>query len=274
VGLLQAFVLGIVQGLTEFLPISSSGHLVVVPFIFGWDEPTLAFTVAAHVGTLIAVIVVFSSEVRQVVRTVLGWKHALVAERAIVRFLAIGTVPAVVVGVVFELIYQDKIEMTFERPVLASFLLGVTAWWLMSTETKVAHREVPGRLEQDLQTADAGWIGVAQAVAILPGISRSGATIAAGMRLGFAREAAARFSFLLAIPAILGATVLSLPDIVDQGLSGSGPAFVIGLMTSFGSGFLAIRWFLRLVARRDMKPFGTYLMLMMVAGLLTSLARG
>jgi len=274
VGLLQAFVLGIVQGLTEFLPISSSGHLVLVPFLFGWDEPTLAFVVAAHIGTLIAVIVVFWDEVKLVVQTVLKWKHALEVERAVVRFLAIGTVPAVVVGVVFELIYRDKIEMTFERPVLASFLLGVTAWWLMSTEANVAHREVPGRIARDMLPADAGWIGVAQAVAILPGISRSGATIAAGMRLGFARDAAARFSFLLAIPAILGATILSLPDIVDQGLSGSGPAFVIGLVTSAGSGFIAIRWFLRLVARRDMKPFGTYLVLMMVAGLLTALARG
>ncbi len=268
--LLHAFVLGIVQGLTEFLPISSTGHLTIVPFIIGWDEPTLAFDVAVHAGTLIAVMVLFRAEVALVIRTIVGWSSAGDASKTLVRLLAIGTVPAVVVGVALE----GPIEDVFQRPVLVSFLLGLTGYWLLSTETHVERRDGPDRAGEEMNDRDAVGIGIAQAAAILPGISRSGATIATGMRLGLSRSVATRFSFLLAVPIILGATLVQIPDLVSEGVAGSGPAFLIGAATSAIAGSWAIRWFLGLVQRRTLRGFGAYLMLAMIAGLVTALARG
>ena len=268
--ILLALLLGILQGLTEFLPISSSGHLVLVPFILGVQEPTLAFGVAVHVGTLIAVIRVFRDEVGAVIRTVLGWSRAAYPEKELVRRLAIASVPAAIVGAAL----NGPIEDAFQRPVLVSVLLGVTGFILLSIETRAAGREEPPREGDEMSTKDAVAMGVGQAFAILPGISRSGATIAAGMRMGLSRRAAARFSFLLAIPIIIGATIVSIPDLLNEGFAGSGPAFVIGVVAAAISGAWAIRWFLGLVERRTLRPFGTYLIFAMVAGLLTALARG
>ena len=270
VSLLHAFILGIVQGLTEFLPISSSGHLTLVPFIIGWDEPTLAFGVAVHLGTLVAVVALFREEVALVVRTIVGWSAAGDASKTLVRLLAVGTIPAVIVGVALE----GPIGDVFERPVLVSILLGVTGYWLLSTETFAEKRQEGARTGDQMGDRDALGMGIAQAVAILPGISRSGATIGAGMRLGLSRAAATRFAFLLAIPIILGAGLAQLPDLLDEGLSGSGPAFLVGMATSALAGWWAIRWFLGIVERRTLRGFGTYLILAMVAGLVTALARG
>jgi undecaprenyl-diphosphatase len=270
VSLLHAFILGIVQGLTEFLPISSSGHITLVPFMLGFPEPTLAFAVAVHLGTLAAVVYVFQDDVRVLVRTLTRWSEASEPNRLLVRLLGVATIPAVIAGVRFE----AAISASLDKPVLVAFLLGITGYWLMSTETKIELREEPLRSGDDLSMKDALGIGVAQAVAILPGISRSGATIGAGMRMGLSRSVAARFSFLMSIPVILGATVFQMKDVVGQGMSGSGPAFVIGAVTSAVSGTIAIRWFLRLVQARSLRPFGVYLSFAMIAGLLTALARG
>lgn len=269
--LFQAFVLGIVQGLTEFIPVSSDGHLTLVPFMLGWSEPGLAFTVALHIGTLIAVVVYFRAEVMVLARTLFGWGKASQTERKLLVLLAIGSVPAALVG----LLFNSTIEESFERPVLAALLLGVTGFVLLSTETKVAHREgEPQRTVDDVTQRDAAIIGVAQATALLPGISRSGMTISAGMRLGLEREQAARFSFLLAIPITIGAILLELPDMADHiSATGAGAVF-IGVVASAVSGFAAISWLLGLLRRRDMRPFGTYLVFAMIAGFLAALARG
>lgn len=267
---IQALILGLVQGLTEFLPVSSSGHLTLVPFIFGWDEPTLAFVVAVHLGTLMAVTFIFRAEVALLMRTALSWKTADERARRMFRLVAIATVPAAVVGVVFE----HAISTAFERPVIVSLLLGVTGYVLMSTETHVDAVEGEPRGEHLIDTGDAAVIGVAQAISILPGISRSGSTIAAGMRRGLSRPTAARFSFLMSVPIIFGAVLAQIPDMLKQGSGGQAGAFLIGIVTSAVSGFLAIRWFINVIGRRGLRPFGFYCVAVMVAGLITALARG
>jgi undecaprenyl-diphosphatase len=268
VSLLQALVLGLVQGLTEFLPISSSGHLVLVPFIVGWPEPSVAFVVATHVGTLAAVVWVFRSRLAELLRALAGGPDRE-PDRRLLLLLVLGTLPAALVGVAL----ASRIEGAFERPVLASFLLGATGWALLSVES-AAERRTDWRDESTLTPADAGVVGVAQAVAVLPGISRSGSTIAAGMARGLTREAAARFSFLLSIPVIVGATAVKLPDMVREGASGHAGAILLGVATSAVTGVVAIRAMLGVVARRGMRPFGVYCLLAMTAGLITALARG
>ncbi len=266
--LFQAFVLGIVQGATEFLPISSSGHLVLVPFIAGWPEPSVAFIVAVHLGTILSVLWVFRERILELLRALFGRGSA--EDRRFVGLLAIGTVPAAVIGAVF----SDRIDTTFERPVIVSFLLAGTAWILFSTETAFEESKKTPHEEREVTPLDAGLVGVAQAVAILPGISRSGSTIGAGMLRALTREAAARFSFLLAIPIILGATIVKLPDMARQGASGSGGAIVLGVITSAIVGVVSIRALLAFVARRGFRPFAVYCLLAATAGLLTALARG
>lgn len=266
--LLQALVLGLVQGLTEFLPVSSSGHLVLVPFLFGWKEPTLAFDVAVHIGTLAAVAYVYRARLAALARTATTWKSASEQDRSLLTFVVIATIPAAVIGAVF----NSAIEEVFLSPVRVSFLLGLTGYFLMSSETIADHHQEPPRDAVD--RGDAITLGIAQAVSILPGISRSGSTIGAGLRRGLSREAAARFSFLMSIPIIAGATIVKIPDMLSEGASGNGMAFVVGVLASAISGFAAIKWFLGLLGRRSLRPFGVYCFLMMVVGLVTALARG
>lgn len=265
--IIQALVLGIVQGLTEFLPVSSSGHLIFVPFLFGWDEPSLAFSVAVHLGTLIALLNVFWDDVRILTDTALHWKTASESNRLVLRLLAYGTVPAVVVGLAVEPFFEEQLA----RPMLVVVMFGVIAYYMSSTETRATAEPRGG---DALTTRDAWGIGIAQAVAILPGISRSGATVATGMRLGLSRAAAARFSFMLAIPVVAGAVVVQVPSMLSEGLSGSGPAMIIGVVSAAVSGRWAINFFLALVQRKSLRVFSVYLSFVVVAGLLTGLARG
>lgn len=269
--ILEAIILGIVQGLTEFFPISSDGHLVLVPFIAGFDQPSLAFIVAVHIGTFIAVVRVFWGDVLRLITTVLRWKQADAPDRKLVTLLLAGSIPAAIIGFLLEGFF----ETTAERPVVAAFLMGLMGTILMSTETKVAGREEPiERTADDIEVRDAVIIGTAQVAALLPGISRSGMTIVAGLRLGLTRPVATRFSFLLSIPIIFGAILFQLKDMVAEGSSIGVAPFVFGIAASAVAGLWAIRTFLRLVQTRTLRPFGMYLMLAMVAGLLTALARG
>jgi undecaprenyl-diphosphatase len=270
VSILHGIVLGLVQGLTEFIPVSSSGHLQLVPFVFGWKEPTIAFDVAVHFGTLVAVIWYFRDELRLWVEAVLKWSQASDREKHIIRLVVIGTIPAIVIGAAF----NSKIEDIFQRPVVVSLLLGVTGYLLMSAETKFEHSETRPVDEHALTDRDAIVVGGWQAFAILPGVSRSGATITGAMRRGISRRAAARYSFLLSIPIIAGAIVFKIPDMLDQGLAGSGPAMLLGVIVAGVSGFFAVSWFLGIIERRGLRPFGIYCFLAMVAGLVTGLARG
>ena len=268
--LLHALVLGLVQGLTEFIPVSSSGHLQLVPFLFGWKQPTVAFDVAVHFGTLVAVVYVFRRDVGGWIRTALHWRDASDLDRQLLRLVVIGTIPAVIVGGVL----NHWVENVFQRPVVISLLLGVTGYLLLSAETKASERKEPPRAQGTMTNRDAGIIGAWQAFAILPGVSRSGSTIGGAMRLGISRRAAIRYSFMLSIPVIAGAILFKLPDMVHQGgATGVGP-FLIGIVVSGLVGFVAVKWFIRMGRIRGLRPFGIYCFFAMTAGLLTALARG
>jgi len=269
VSLLHALVLGLVQGLTEFIPVSSSGHLQLVPFVLGWKAPTVAFDVAVHFGTLVAVVYVFHEEVGRLIRTAAHWRDSSDPEQQLLRLIVIGTIPAVIVGAAL----NHWVESAFQRPVVISGLLGVTGYLLFSAETKAEARKQPARAIDDLTNRDAAIVGGWQAVAILPGVSRSGATIGGAMRLGIDRRSAARFSFLLSIPVIAGAIVFKLPDMAHQAATGLG-SFIVGILVSGLSGFVAVKWFLRMIRLKGLRPFGVYCFLAMVAGLVTALARG
>lgn len=269
--LLQAFILGIVQGITEFLPVSSDGHLNLVPFALGWDPPTLAFTVAAHLGTLIALLVVMRARVTPLVRTLFAWKTAPAEDRSLLRLLVISTIPAVIIGVAFKTV----VEKAVERPVLVGIFLGLTGYIMLRAEGKAAEQDGPGREIVDMTTRDALLIGAAQATALLPGISRSGTTLATSLHLKLDRSAAVRFSFLMAIPVIAGAIVFEIPDMLKEGaLEANAGAFAIGIIAAGVSGFFASRWLLRSIADRGLRPFGVYCIIAAVATMVIALARG
>jgi len=267
---LQALILGLVQGATEFLPISSSGHLVLVPWLLGWKNPGLAFDTFLHLGTLVAVLAYFRHDLWSLA---LAWagslrERSLGVPRARVAWLIIwATLPAVVMGLTLE----DLFERLFAAPVWVSIFLLVTGLLLFVGERV---RKGESRMES-LTWLDALLIGLAQGVAIAPGVSRSGATISAGLWRGLKREEAARFSFLLATPAILGANLLQLWELVR--LSGDGEVastFLVGFLAAAVSGYLAIHFFLRFLKRRSLHPFSLYCWLLGTLMLLLALFRG
>lgn len=266
-GILEALVLGIVQGLTEFLPISSSAHLVLVPFIIGWDEPTVAFDVAVHLGTLVSVCLVFRERLVSLVKAL---TQPDPVNRKMLRLLIIATVPAALIGVAFD----SWFEKTFHNPIPTAIQLGLTGWLLVAADRWAAEREGETRDEAGMNDLDAGTIGLAQAASILPGISRSGATIGAALWRGIDRETALRFSFLLSIPAIGGAVLFKIPDMLKQSAGGDAGAFAVGIIASMVSGVFAIRAFLKLIEKHGLRIFAAYCFLVMTAGLLTGLARG
>ena len=256
VSVLEAIVLGAVQGLTEFIPISSSGHLVIVPALFEWDAPGLAFDVLLHFASLFALLVYFSGDLLDLARA--SFARDREALRMVV-LLAIGTVPAAVAGVLLGSYFEES----FEDASGAALQLLITAAILVAAERALKYHEgraaeVGSRLREmpDLHAMDAVAFGVAQAVAIVPGISRSGATIGVGLGLGVSRDAAARFSFLLAIPALFGASLIQLPDLGGASLGvGAGVAgFVSSLVTSYA----AIAGLIRYLKTNTLYPFAAY----------------
>lgn len=242
-------VLGLVQGLTEFLPVSSSGHLVVVPALFGWDDPSVSFDLLLHVATLGAVIVYFRRDLWDMTKGLAGRGDDPVAARRMVSFLIIGTVPAAIAGLGFE----DFFEGLFDEP------LWVCAFWVVTAGILVVgeriHRSAPAR---DLTVAIAFVIGAAQAMALVPGISRAGATIVTGLALGLSRTEAARFAFLLSIPAIGGGGLTLIPDVIDGSFDITGPV-LLGCAVAALSGYAAVAGLLRLVRTRSLAPFAGYL---------------
>lgn len=284
--LLQAFLLGLVQGLTEFIPVSSSGHLQAVPFLLGWAPGSLAFDVALHVGTLLAVVIFFRADLAAMLRAVLQPRADDVATqgaRRLIAVLAVASLPAAVVG----LLARDAITAAFEEPLAVASFLGVTAVLLWSSERRHARLGTSEPAKDDRaavarELAELPWgrvlgVGAAQALAILPGISRSGATIAAGLALGMSRGSAARLSFLMLLPVTVGAAVLTLPDLgaTDPGVLPFGWAEIaVGVSVSAVSGYLAIRFLLALVARRSLVVFARYVLLLAVVLAAVALVRG
>jgi undecaprenyl-diphosphatase len=238
---------GLIQGLTEFLPISSSGHLVIVPAMLGWDEPPLGRTVMLHMGTLAALLIYFRAEILGLIMGVLGQGPDPAEARRITRFLILGTIPAAIAGVAFGGFFED----TFQRPYETSIELVITAGILIATERFGERAKA-----RPLDDKGATGIGVAQALAILPGISRSGSTIGAGLLVGLSREEATRFSFLLSIPAIAGAGLL---DLAKGELTLTG-ATVAGTIVSGVVGYISIAYLLRFVRTHSLTVFAYYLL--------------
>ncbi len=250
---IQALLLGILQGATEFLPVSSSGHLVIFPHLLGWSEPGLAFDTLLHLGTLAAVIFYFRRELWQLAVAVwdsLRRRKLDTAEARLAWFLVLATIPGALLGFLFE----DQVEQLFGMPRTVAIFLLVTAALL-------AISELLSRRSRGLETLtwrDALMIGLAQAAAILPGLSRSGATIAAGLLLGYRREESTRFSFLLAIPIVLGGGLYQLLKLVMAGFSGVGSLALVGMLAAALVGYAAISGLLALVRRHALWPFVAY----------------
>lgn len=255
----QAVFLGILQGITEFLPVSSSGHLVVVQQLFGWkaeDGIILAFDVALHIGTLFAVLVALRHEIVQIL-TGRAWK--------LFGAVILATIPAVVVG--FSI--KDIIEMMFSSVTVVGIAWLVTGTFLWGTRyvnvRVIASPEGAKQSPEPISWLKSLLIGCAQAVAIIPGISRSGSTMSAGIFLGLNGEAAAKFSFLMAIPAIAGGAILDAKDIMAFPKEGI-PQLIIGTIVSFVVAYLSIKWLLAIISRGKFYWFGVYCW---VAGVLT-----
>lgn len=284
--LLQAFVLGVVQGATEFIPVSSSGHLQAVPFLLGWDPGSLAFDVALHLGTLVAVVAYFRADLWGIVRAVVrpGLRDASArGSRRLLLILVVASVPAAAVG----LIARDLVSAAFEQPLAIAAFLVVTAGLLWSSERRRTSLGTVEHAADDTAAIDAELdalsmsrvvgVGGAQALAIFPGISRSGATIAAGMALGLSRGAAARLSFLMLLPITVGAALVTLPDLgtIEPGVLPFGATeIVLGVTVSAVSGYLAIRYLIALVARRSLLLFARYVVVLAAVLVVVSVVRG
>lgn len=329
----QALVLGIVQGLTEFIPVSSSGHLVLIPYLLGWEKNSLAFDVMLHVGTMFAVLLFFRGELIAIVKGILRLDTTEQGQiyRRVGLFILPASVPIGLVGLTLE----SQVEEVFASPLAAALLLLVTAGLLLGLEAYRSQRvsKVPrGRAvlgtssqqtssqqtsglragEAEAPAWQGDWrgsgtpaegsppdadlplgiddsdpagaslanltfrqamvAGLFQCLAVLPGVSRSGSTIAGGVFSGLTREAATRFSFLLVIPALFGATVLSLGDLGEGG-EGAG-SIAIGVLAAFLSGYAAIRFLVRLVSRERLNGFAYYCIAASAVGLIGYLMIG
>ncbi len=241
--------LGTVQGLTEFLPVSSSGHLAIAQhFMAGFDQPGLLFDIVLHLGTLGAVLLYFRQEL-VFLSTGLKPGPSGSAARRLIGLLALSTVPIVIAALLFK--YQ--IEQSFEQLwVIGASLCGTGGWLLLSSRVSSGKRQL-----QRISVRDALFVGLCQSAALLPGISRSGTTIGAGLMCGLEHGAAARFSFLLSIPAIVGATVLNLKDAAFVG-SDAIFSYLVGFSTAFAIGYMAIDIVIRFLESQKFHVFGYY----------------
>jgi undecaprenyl-diphosphatase len=256
----QVVVLAVVQGLTEFLPVSSSGHLAIVSRVFFAGDAGASFTAVTQLGTEAAVLVYFA---RDIVRILTAWFKGLfpgrrptahrTADYRLGWYVIIGTIPICVLG----LFFKDEIRS------------GVRNLWVIATalvvfSAVIALAERIGRQNRDVEQLtwrDAVAVGIAQTLALVPGVSRSGATISAGLFLGLERELAARFGFLLAIPAVFASGLFSLPDAfrpVSEGMSANGPQLIVAIAIAFVVGLAAVAWFLRFLVRHSMYWFVGY----------------
>ena len=259
----HALVLGIVQGLAEFLPISSSAHLALTPWVFGWPAAGLAFDVSLHIGTLAAVLWFFRHEwVRLIsagVRIVVTRRVETDAQRRVI-FLVIATVPGALGG----LALNDLAETTFRAPVLIAsmmIVMGIVLWLVDRYASQV-------RPLESMRWHDALLVGMAQVLALVPGVSRSGATMTAGLSLRFKRESAAVFSFLMSMPITAAAAVVKTPEAIREATSLA--PLVVGVLASAVSGWFAITVLLRYVSRHSFGVFALYRIV--VGGALLALA--
>jgi len=239
--IIQSIILGAIQGLGEFLPISSTAHLVLLPYFTGWADPGLSFDIALHIGTLIAVLAffwkdwlnIFTSAINTVKKEgISGFK------KEILFYLIVGTIP----GVLFGLLFEKKAETVFRSPLviaIALIIAGAILYW--------ADKKYKGNKElKDVSLKDSIIIGLCQAIAIIPGVSRSGITITAGLFNNFNRTEAARFSFLLSTPIIMGSAVLKMPELLSAGINSN---LIAGILASAIFGYAAIKYLLKFLGK-------------------------
>lgn len=260
--LFEAIVLGFVQGLGEFLPISSSAHLVLIPWLFSWTDPGLTFDIALHIGTLIAVVLYFWKDWVNLIRQ--GLTNARSTDGQLFWYLVLASVPGAAIG----LLLEEKAETVFRTPLLTAAMLimaGILLYW--------ADRKSPKNVDMSSITLKSSLlIGLSQALAIIPGVSRSGITMSMGLMLGLTRESSARFSFLLATPIIFGAAILKIPYMASH------PEmltlnFMAGIATAGIVGLLSIGFLLRYVQTKDFLPFVWYRFLLGAIVIAVSLVR-
>ncbi|TVL46893.1 undecaprenyl-diphosphatase [Shewanella algae] len=249
---IQVIILALIQGLTEFLPISSSAHLILPSQLLGWEDQGLAFDVAVHIGSLLAVVLYFRTEIITMLNAWFGsiFKGNHSAESKLAWWIILATIPAVVFG----FMAKDLVETYLRGPgviAITTVVFGLLLWW----SDKMARLELT-----EYQT---GWrkalmIGFAQALALIPGTSRSGITMTAALMLGLNREAAARFSFLMSIPVILGAALLMGKALLDGGHVIDWQALILGVVLSFVAAYTCIHLFLKIISKMGMLPFVLY----------------
>ena len=259
--LIQAIILALVQALTEFLPVSSTAHLILFPWLLHWQDPGLAFDVALHAGTLVALVMYFFKDWLTLVLCGLGGKHPANApveevarHRRMFWYMVLGTIPAGIAGVLF----HHQIEETLRQPKIVGVSLVIVAllmWWADS-------RSNLSRKLEESNLGDAAAIGTAQAIALWPGVSRSGITITTGLFRGLTRAAATRFSFILSMPAIAGAVVMELPKLIKMhkvgGLDLPLSTLGVSIVVSGVAGYFVIAFFLRYLQTRTLKVFVVY----------------
>lgn len=267
--LIKAIVLGVIQGFTEFFPISSSGHLVIAEHLMSFNRGGLAFEVFVHFGSLLAVVWIFRKEIFQMITATPAIFKLASPELADEKksyalldlYIIIASIPAALIGIAFE----DQIAMIFEDHAFAFGMLFITGLIVWSSR----YAPEKGRA---IRAGSSFLIGCAQAVAILPGISRSGSTIVTALWLGITREQAAKFSFLMSVPVIFGATVLKTHDIFVNPLPQSDLGYLfLATLAAMISGYFAIRWLLAIIRRKKMEWFGIYCMVVSLAGLMAHL---
>ncbi|MCG2709638.1 MAG: undecaprenyl-diphosphatase UppP [Thermodesulfovibrionales bacterium] len=239
--MVEAIILGIVQGLTEFLPVSSTAHLILLPWFFGWkgDLDSLTFDVALHAGTLLSLIICFWKD----------WVEILLNNRKLLALLVVATLPAGIAGILF----NDAVETTLRSPLIIVFTLVLFGIVMLISERWKRGREI-----KDMTFSDAIIIGTAQAIALIPGVSRSGITISAGLFRGLGREASARFSFILSTPVIFGATLLEGRKLISKVGSYDLNLFMAGVVTSAVTGYIAIKFLLYFLKKHPLNIFVYY----------------
>lgn len=249
----EAIVLGVVQGLTEFLPISSSAHILVLSRLFGWGDPGAAFTAVTQIGTETAVIIYFRHDIARIIRV---WSSSLIhrerrseLDARMGWYVILGTIPIVVLGVAF----QDQIETVARNLWITAAMLAIFGV-VLGVADALGSRVKP---LDELHAKDAALYGIAQAAALIPGVSRSGATISMGLARGYTREAATRYAFLLAIPAVLGSGLYEARKIGSDATVAWGPTIVATLI-AFGIGYAVIAWLLRYLQTNSFRPFVLY----------------
>lgn len=264
---LQAIALGVIQGLSEFLPISSSAHLTLAPWLFGWEDPGLAFDVALHFGTLLAVLWYFRMEWLQLIKAAFGiitTGRIETPEKRRVVYLIIATIPGAIGG----LMLQSRAEAAFRSPQIIAIALIVMGILLWAVDKAVDQRRVLG----EMRWVDSLLIGLSQVIALIPGVSRSGSTITTARGLRFDRESAAEFSFLMSMPIIAAAVVLEGPKALHQG--GLTNELMSGVVAAAISGWLAISILMRYVTTHSYGIFAVYRVVLGLAVLALIHARG